>query len=157
MEAARMKPTVTLAVVLLLASGAQAGDVYVTKDAQGRPTYTDTPATIPAQKIGIASTSTDPATVQQRYADQMKQYAADDASAEKTVEGAEGPAKAKQLSAEDKAKRCADARQRYQSYMDAHRLYEQGPDGQRKYLSSEEIDAARASSQKAMDQFCSGQ
>jgi hypothetical protein len=152
-----MKPTVTLALALLLAAGAQAGDVYVTKDAQGRPIYTDTPATIPAQKVGIASASTDPATVQKRYADQMKQYAAEDASASKAAAGADDPAKAKQLSAEDKAKRCADARQRYQSYMDAHRLYEDGPDGQRRYLTSEEIDASRASAKQVMDQFCSGQ
>jgi Domain of unknown function (DUF4124) len=146
-----MKPTVTLALALLLAAGAQAGDVYVTKDAQGRPIYTDTPATIPAQKIGIASASTDPATVQ------MKQYATEDPSASKAAAGADDPAKAKQLSAEDKAKRCADARQRYQSYMDAHRLYEDGPDGQRRYLTSEEIDASRASAKQVMDQFCSGQ
>jgi hypothetical protein len=152
-----MKTTVTLAVALLLAAGAQAGDVYVTRDAQGRPIYTDTPASIPAQKVGIASTSTDPTVVQERYSEQMKRYAADDAKDEKTAEGVEGQAKAKQLSAEDKAKRCADARQRYQSYMEAHRLYEEGPDGQRKYLSSEEIDAARASSKQVMDQFCSGQ
>jgi hypothetical protein len=152
-----MKPTVTLALALLLAAGAQAGDVYVTKDAQGRPIYTDTPATIPAQKVGIASASTDPATVQKRYADQMKQYATEDASASKAAAGADDPAKAKQLSAEDKAKRCADARQRYQSYMDAHRLYEDGPDGQRRYLTSEEIDASRASAKQVMDQFCSGQ
>ena len=152
-----MKPTVTLALALLLAAGAQAGDVYVTKDAQGRPIYTDTPATIPAQKVGIANASTDPATVQKRYADQMKQYATEDASASKAAAGADDPAKAKQLSAEDKAKRCADARQRYQSYMDAHRLYEDGPDGQRRYLTSEEIDASRASAKQVMDQFCSGQ
>lgn len=152
-----MKPTVTLAIALLLAAGAQAGDVYVTKDSQGRPIYTDTPATIPAQKIGIATTSTDPATVQKRYADQMKQYAADDDAASKAIAAADDPAKARQLSAEDKAKRCADARQRYQSYMDAHRLYEDGPDGQRRYLTSEEIDASRASAKQVMDQFCSGQ
>ena len=152
-----MKPTVTLALALLLATGAQAGDVYVTKDAQGRQIYTDTPASIPAEKVGIATTSTDPAAVQQRYSEQMKRYAADDAADAKTVTDAEGPAKAKQLSAEDKAKRCAEARQRYQSYMDAHRLYEQTPDGQRKYLSSEEIDASRASAKQVMDQFCSGQ
>jgi hypothetical protein len=152
-----MKPTVTLAITLLLAAGAQAGDVYVTKDSQGRPIYTDTPATIPAQKIGIATASTDPATVQKRYADQMKQYAADDDAASKAAAAADDPAKAKQLSAEDKAKRCADARQRYQSYMDAHRLYEDGPDGQRRYLTSEEIDASRASAKQVMDQFCSGQ
>ncbi len=151
-----MKTTVTLMAALLLAGGAQAGDVYVTKDAQGRPIYTDTPATIPAQKVGIANTTTDAATVQKRYAEQMKQYAADDASAQKTVTGAQDAAQAKQLSAADKAKQCADARQRYQGYMDAQRLYEDGPDGQRRYLNSAEIDAARANAKQVMDQFCAG-
>ena len=59
-----MKQTVTLVAALLVAAGAQAGDVYVTRDAKGNPIYTDTPQTLPAEKIGIASTSTDPAEVQ---------------------------------------------------------------------------------------------
>ncbi len=152
-----MKPTATLAITLLLAAGAQAGDVYVTKDAQGRVIYTDTPQTIPAQKVGISSTSTDPATVQQRYTEQMERYAAEDAAEQKDAAAAAEASKAKQLTAEDKAKRCADARQRYQAYTDSYRLYEQTPDGQRRYLTSEEIDAARAGAKQVMDQFCAGQ
>lgn len=152
-----MKSTVTLAFALLLAAGAQAGDVYVTKDAQGRNVYTDTPQTIPAQKVGIASTSTDPTTVQQRYSEQMQRYAAEDATEQKDASAAADASKEKQLTAEDKAKRCTDARQRYQSYTESHRLYEQTPDGQRRYLTSEEIDAARAGAKQVMDQFCAGQ
>jgi hypothetical protein len=150
-----MKPTVTLAFALLLAAGAQAGDVYVTKDAQGRLIYTDTPQTIPAQKVGIASTSTDPATVQQRYTEQMQRYAAEDEVAQK--DAAADTSRERQLTAEDKAKRCIDARQRYQTYAESHRLYEQTPDGQRRYLTSAEIDAARADAKQVMDQFCAGQ
>ena len=151
-----MKPTVTLAIALLLSAGAWAGDVYVTKDAQGRPIYTDTPQTIPAQKVGIANTTTDPAVVQQRYSEQMQRYAKEDAAEQKADAGGADAAKAKQLTAEDKAKRCADARQRYQTYAESHRLYEQGEDGQRRYLTSEEIDAARSSAKQVMDQFCAG-
>jgi hypothetical protein len=157
MEAARMKSTVTFAFALLLAAGAQAGDVYVTKDAQGRNVYTDTPQTIPAQKVGIASTSTDAAAAQQRYSAEMQRYAAEDESEQKAAAASADANKAKQLTAEDKAKRCADARQRYQSYTESHRLYEQTPDGQRRYLTSEEIDAARAGAKQVMDQFCAGQ
>lgn len=152
-----MKPTVTLAVALLLAAGAQAGDVYVTKDAQGRPIYTDTPQTIPAQKVGIASTSTDPAAAQPRQSEQAKRQAEDETAGDKTVQQADVATRSSELSAEDKAKRCADARQRYQGYMEAFRLYEEGPDGQRRYLSSTEIDAARSSAKQVMDEFCSGQ
>jgi hypothetical protein len=152
-----MKRTVTLAIALLLAAGAQAGDVYVTKDAQGRVIYTDTPQTIPAQKVGIANTTTDPTAVQQRYSEQMQRYAAEDAEEQKAGTEAADATKAKQLTAEDKAKRCTDARQRYQTYTESYRLYEQGPDGQRRYLTSEEIDAARAGAKQVMDQFCAGQ
>jgi hypothetical protein len=150
-----MKPTVTLAFALLLAAGAQAGDVYVTKDAQGRLIYTDTPQTIPAQKVGIASTSTDPATVQQRYTEQMQRYASEDEVDQKDV--AADTSKERQLTAEDKAKRCIDARQRYQTYAESYRLYEQTSDGQRRYLTSAEIDAARADAKQVMDEFCAGQ
>jgi hypothetical protein len=152
-----MKPTVTLVAVLLLATVAEAGDVYVTRDAQGRVVYTDTPQTIPAEKLGISTASTDPAEVQKRYSEQMKQYAQED-KADTSAEAKQADAqKASKMTAEDRAKRCAEARQRYQSYMDAHRLYEDGPNGERRYLTSEEIDAARASSKQVMDQFCSGQ
>jgi hypothetical protein len=64
--------------------------------------------------------------------------------------------KASEMTAEDLAKRCTEARQRYQTYMESHRLYTEDPNGQRQYLSSEEIDAARATAKQAMDQFCGG-
>jgi hypothetical protein len=157
MEAARMKPTVTLVAALLIAAGAQAGDVYVTKDAKGNTVYTDTPQTLPAEKVGIASSSTDPAVVQKRYADTMSTYAKDDAQATTSAAQAADSKKAKEMTAEDKAKRCTDARQRYQALMDAQRLFEQDPSGERRYLDSPEIDAARASAKQVMDDFCSGQ
>jgi hypothetical protein len=147
-----MNRTGALAVGLLLACTAGAGEVYVTKDAKGNPVYTDVPATLPAEKVGIRSTSTDPTEVQKRYDSQMKQYAADDA---KPQTAAASPSAA--LSPEDKAKRCADARQRHQAYLDAFRLYEEMPNGERRYLTSEEIDAARSNAKQVMDRACSDQ
>ena len=117
--------------------------MYVTKDAKGNPVYTDVPATLPAEKVGIKSSSTDPAEVQKRYDASMKQYAADDAA--KPTAAAASPAA---MSPEEKAKRCADARQRQQAYLDAFRLYEEMPNGERRYLTSEEIDAARANAKQ---------
>ena len=152
-----MKPTVTLVAALLIAAGAQAGDVYVTKDAKGNPVYTDTPQSIPAQKVNIANSGTDPTVVQKRYSDTMSQYAKDDAQENKAAAKAADSANASATTAEDKAKRCTDARQRYQSLMDSPRLYEEGPNGERRYLDSPEVDAARSNAKQVMDQFCSGQ
>ena len=148
---------IMLLTAVVLAGTAGAGEVYVTKDAQGNPVYTDTPQTIPAQKLGIQSSSTDPTTVQSRYSDEMKKYASDDAAASKAAATQADAAKAQTLSAEDKAKRCADARNRYQAAMSSYRLYETGPDGTRRYLDSAEIDAVRIDAKKVMDDFCGGQ
>jgi hypothetical protein len=148
---------IMLLAAAVLAGTAGAGEVYVTKDAQGNPVYTDTPQTIPAQRLGIQSSSTDPAAVQSRYSDEMKKYAADDVAASRSAASQADATKAQTLSAEDKAKRCAEARTRYQAVMSSYRLYVTGPEGERRYLDSAEIDAARIDAKKVMDEFCGGQ
>jgi hypothetical protein len=152
-----MKPFVTLATLLLAFASAQANEVYKTTDSQGRPVYTDKPASLPAERLDVKSATTDTVEVQRRYDEQMKQYAtagkADADAAKKAVD----TQKAQEVTAEDRAKRCLDARQRYDSYMNARRLYEPGAgEGERRYLSSDEIDAARANAKKSMDELCSG-
>jgi len=61
-----MRPTMLLLAMALLAGPADAGDVYVSRDAKGNVIYTDTPQTIPAQKLDVRSASSDPAQVQAR-------------------------------------------------------------------------------------------
>jgi hypothetical protein len=134
---------------------AQASEVFVTKDTQGRPIYTDRPDSLPAQKVHVASQSTDSAAVQQQYQEKLQSYSeADKARAEATKKSVDSR-QAKELSATDKAKRCQDARAYYQKMMNARRLYEAGStDQDRRYLDSNEIDAARADAKKLMDEFC---
>ena len=153
-----MKAIVTIATLLLAAAGAQASEVYKTTDAQGRPVYTDKPVSLPAEKLNVKSATTDTVQLQQRYEEQMKGYSeADKARAEAASKAAEAQ-KASAMTAEDRARRCEESRQRYESYMNARRLYEPGEsEGERRYLSDAEIDAARADARKLMDEFCSGQ
>ena len=141
---------------LLLSSVAMGGEVYVTRDAKGNPVYTDRPATLPAEKLDVRSGTTDPAEVQARYEDEMKKYATDSEASAKARAQAADTAKAREITAEDRAKRCVEARTRYEATLNAIRLYEEGPDGQRRYLSSEEIDSARADAKKTVDEFCAG-
>ena len=152
-----MRPTMLLLAMALLAGPADAGDVYVSRDAKGNAIYTDTPQTIPAQKLDVRSASSDPAQVQARYDEQMKRYAADDAADAKAAATAANAKKAAALTAEDRAKRCEQARQRYDATMQSYHLYVIGPDGERRYLDSAEIDATRADAKKVMDELCGGQ
>lgn len=151
-----MRAIVVLSALVATVSVAAAGEIYVTRDAQGKPVYTDRPQAIPAERLKMRSASSDPAEVQSRYAEQMKQYsAADEARAEAAASAAETK-KGAALSGEDRAKRCADSRQRYEALMTSYRLYEETPGGERRYFDSAEIDAARADAKKVMDEFCGG-
>ncbi|MBP6105395.1 MAG: DUF4124 domain-containing protein [Steroidobacteraceae bacterium] len=148
-----------LLVASLVALGsAQASEVFLTKDAQGRPIYTDRPDSLPAQKVHVASQSTDAVAVQQQYQEEMKSYSeADKARAVATKKSVDWQ-QAKELSATDKAKRCQESRTRYQNMMNARRLYETGSTAEdRRYLDSNEIDAARADAKQLMDEFCADQ
>lgn len=153
-----MKALLTAATLLLAAAGAHAGEVYKTTDEQGRPVYTDKPPSLPAERLHVQSATTDVVEVQKRYDAQMKQYGTADKTEADAAKKAADARKAQEMTAEDRAKRCIDARQRYESYMNARRLYEPGTaEGERRYLDSAEIDAARANAKQSMDELCSGQ
>lgn len=149
-----MKSIATLLAGLLLAGTAGAGDVYVTRDAHGNTIYTDTPQTIPAQKLDIHVQGADPAA--QGTAAGAKQPGQQQAGTD-TQPQQPASRQAAQASAEDRAKRCADARQQYETVMNSWRLYTPGPNGERTYLTSEQIDQARANAKQVMDQFCTDQ
>jgi hypothetical protein len=158
METLGMKAMAMLLSGLLLSATAGAGDVYVTKDAQGHPVYTDTPQAVPAQKVDIRTSSSEPAADADGTVPPMKPSSPQKPTSTSSSSQQAPPARqAAQTTAEDRAQRCIDARKRYQSLMDNWRVYEAGPDGERTYLTSEQIDAARANAKKVMDEFCAGQ
>lgn len=156
----RRSVPVLLAAVLTLACATLSGasEVFVTKDAQGRPVYTDRPESLPAEKVNVATQQTDVVEVQNRYQQQMQAASEKDKAAADAAKKAAEAKQAQELTAADKAKRCQEARDRYQNVMNARRLYEPGatPD-ERRYLDSAEIDAARANAKQVMDDFCAGQ
>jgi hypothetical protein len=153
-----MKLTCAVIFALLLAGPAVASDVYKTTDPKGQPVYTDRPESLPAEKLKVQQRPTDPAEVAQRYDEEMARYKAEgeaeDAAAKKAAEERQAAA----VSAADQAKRCTEAREKYQSLMYARRIYEPGEtEGERRYLDSEEIDAARENARQAMEELCAGQ
>lgn len=142
----------------LLCATASASEVFMSRDAQGRPVYTDRPESLPAQKLNIATSKTDVVEAQSRYGQDMAKYQQADKAAAEAAKKTADARQAAELSAVDKAKRCQEARQRYQNLMNARRIYEPGSTPEeRRYLDSAEIDATRADARKVMDEFCAGQ
>jgi Domain of unknown function (DUF4124) len=56
--------------------------------------------------------------------------------------------------AQVKEKQCADAQARYKSLIEGRKLYKAGADGERQYLTSEEIDAERLNAKREVDTIC---
>jgi hypothetical protein len=136
------------------ASGPVAADVYKFKDDHGNVLYTDKPSTLPAERLNIQSQKTDTVAVQARAQEEAQRLQDADKAAQQTSGANKDQQQATQLSATQKAEQCTKARQRYDTYMSSQRLYQQTPDGQRKYLSDDELTAARASAKASMDVMC---
>lgn len=138
----------TVCVGLALASAANA-DVYKYKDEKGNILYTDRPSHLPAERLTIQTLRTDADEVEERTANDNKAAAAREKSNQQ-----EDKAKADQQKAIDgKAEACNKARQDYLARMNA-RVYEDQPNGERRYLDEAELAATRASAKQAMDALC---
>ena len=150
-----MRVVLATVATVLICLPAAASEVFVTRDAQGRPVYTDRPESLPAQKVNVATKQTDVVEVQSRYQAEMAKLQGDQKASADTAKKAADAKQATELTEADKAKRCQDARTRYQNLMNARRIYEPGstPD-ERRYLDSAEMDASRENAKRVMDEFC---
>jgi hypothetical protein len=145
---------VTLTTATLAAAGTAAADVYKYKDEKGNVHYTDKPPELPAERLNVKSQRTDVVAVQERQAAEQERQAAASEQRQQTRSQAADKKAAAEFTAKDKAERCAKARERYDKYMNSQKLYEQDAKGERRYLSSDELDAARASAKTSMDVLC---
>jgi Domain of unknown function (DUF4124) len=145
--------TLTLTASVLLAAPAGA-DVYKYKDDKGNVLYTDKPATLPAERLNVQSQKTDIVAVTQRQEAEQKRLQDATTGSTQTVQQRSDAQQAAQLSAKDKAERCAKARERYDTYMNSQKLYEQQPNGDRRYLTDAELTTARDTAKTSMDMWC---
>jgi hypothetical protein len=56
--------------------------------------------------------------------------------------------------AQSREKQCADAQDRYKKLIEGRRLFKTGADGERQYLTSEEIDSERLNAKRDLDATC---
>jgi hypothetical protein len=138
------------------AAAADEGTVYLWVDEDGTPHYQDRPPDggDAAQELNLRYKLTD---VQELAAANKRKATLDSAADLREQQQGEDKA-AEEADREqvmnEREKGCQDARARLQKYETAHRLYKPGPDGQRSYLTDEEIDAARADARQDVDEWC---
>jgi hypothetical protein len=146
-------PTLTLAAVALAGQAVHA-DVYKYTDDKGNVLYTDKPSTLPAERLDVKTQKTDLVAVEARQQAEMKRMEEAAKARQENAASKADQRQAAELSAKDKAERCAKARERYDSYMNSQRLYEELPNKERRYLSDTELDAARNSARASMETLC---
>lgn len=56
--------------------------------------------------------------------------------------------------AQAKDKECADAQDRYKKLIEGRKIYKTGADGERQYLTSDEIDSERINAKREIDTVC---
>jgi hypothetical protein len=138
---------------LLAWSGMAGAAIYKWVDAQGKLQYGDRPpdgvhaevvellGTHVARSAAAKAPGSTP-TLKTTNRDQPNQ---DDAAAKNAV--------ANDV-AQTREKQCADAQDRYKKLIEGRRLFKTGADGERQYLTSEEIDSERLNAKREVDATC---
>jgi hypothetical protein len=142
---------------LLAWSGLASAVVYKWVDAQGKLQYGDRPPDgVHAERVELlgthaASTRTAPAATAAptqaapAYRDSGPKTSAGDAENKKTVD---------QDVAQTRDKQCNEAQDRYKKLIEGRRLYKPGPNGERQFMTSEEIDTERLNAKRDIDTIC---
>jgi hypothetical protein len=130
--------------------------VYKWADAQGRIHYSDRPPEGDAKLISVENIYSRP-----RAGGERSQPAAAPTTTAATATAAGAtPATVQKQVANDVAKANADgckaARERYDSFVRSRRVYKEGPNGERLYLSDQELATARIDARKDVDDNCAG-
>jgi uncharacterized protein DUF4124 len=135
-----------LCAALIAWSGLASAVVYKWVDADGKVHYGDRPPDgVHAQVVEMLGTH-------------EPRAAAAPPSAPTAAKPADTQANAPKVSAEEAAanhdKLCADAQERYKKLAEGRHLYKVGDDGQRQYMTSDQIDAERISAKQEVDTVC---
>jgi hypothetical protein len=140
---------------VLASPAAIADSVYRGFDESGHVVYSDRPLAGYEEvfELDVVHSSAEAIRQQRSAEDRLAKAASirEGHEAEEAAEAANKQASSDQL----RAKNCAAARARSEKYNTHRRLYKENADGEREYLSGEELDAARAEAAQTADEWCS--
>jgi hypothetical protein len=139
-------------ILLVLPVGASA-DIYRSVDENGVVVYSDLP-TSSAELVAVRTATARTAAAQPTPAAEGSEASSEEAGDDSPVFAEVPREPTPEEIAEDRARNCEYSRQMLESYSTSHRLYRQGADGERQYLSDDEIDAARAKAESNVAAWC---
>ena len=144
----------TVSVAALLFSGATvAGDIYKWTDEDGNAQYEDRPtADADIERLDIASRNTDNSAIQARQrAGSEARAAARQVAAEAPKEMSKQEVRAEQ---EKRQEQCQMYRDRLEQFSRSQRLFDEGEDGERRYLDDAQVVAAHNRVQQQINKYC---
>ena len=137
-----------LAVVTMAASA----DVFRVVDSQGQVQYTD--RWVPGAELIKTEHSHTSSSTPSSSSDAQKPYAAANAR----IAAQQGEQSASQAVAQDVAakrtEQCKAAKDRYDKDIEARRIYKTGKDGEKEYLTDEQIEQERVQARQEIQQVC---
>ena len=137
---------VILCALLLTWSTLASAVVYKWVDAQGKTQYGDRPPDgVHAEVVEGLGRDSRPATSPPPAAKAPNAPAATTTDVKKAVQSDVSTAREKQ---------CTDAQERYKKLIEGRHIYKTGDNGERVYLSSQEIDEERVNAKKDIDDTC---
>ena len=137
---------VILCAVLMAWSTLASAVVYKWVDAQGKTQYGDRPPDgVHAEVVEGLGRDSRPAAASAPAAAKAPTAAAVPTDVKKAVQSDVSAAREKQ---------CTDAQERYKKLIEGRHIYKTGDNGERVYLSSQEIDEERVNAKKDIDEVC---
>jgi hypothetical protein len=138
---------------LIAWSGMASAVVYKWTDAQGKVQYGDRPPDgVHAVVVELLGTHAASARVAAPSTAQSAPTAR--VAAAPTPQDQDDRKAVDQDVAQTRDKQCADAQDRYKKLIEGRRLYKTGPDGERQFMTSEEIDTERLNAKRDIDNIC---
>jgi hypothetical protein len=140
---------VLLCAALMVCSGMASAVVYKWVDAQGKVQYGDRPPDgVHAEVVEGLGTRTG----RQPKPDAPAPSAAKTTAAPPT--DLDTKKSVQNDVAQTRDKQCAEAQERYKKLIEGRHLYKSGDNGERQYLTSEEIDSERVNAKRDIDAIC---
>ncbi|MGI9308006.1 MAG: DUF4124 domain-containing protein [Gammaproteobacteria bacterium] len=156
-----MKRSKLLAGVLLLTGlgtclTATAQTIFKIVDADGNVTYTDRlPSSVAAETPPIEKVSgLDIEATDHDSVDTLNQQTLENAQATADNRSARRQIQTERQAEQAREKNCATARSGYKTQTEHARLYRELPDGEREYLTGDEIDAQRSVAARSVEEWC---
>ena len=156
-------PLAVLALLLVAASWPAAAAVYKWVDPQGRIHYSDLPPPPEGKLLSVDTSASHPNERAPVSAPAPHSTAPSTTPAGPATGPAATPeamARLKQSVDSDVANartdQCKQARDKYQTYVQSRRLYKEGPNKERIYLSDQELETERLQAKHDVDELCAG-